>query len=54
MDSTQNKLTEEKVVFNGKEITVEKFQEEKKELESQKGVKVVEVQPNQYKTRIQE
>jgi hypothetical protein len=44
---------EKKIILNGKEFTEEEFQKEKKILEEQKGVTVLEVAPNEYKVRIQ-
>lgn len=42
-----------KVILNGKVITNEEFEEKKKEVKKQKGVKIVEVSNNIYKTRLQ-
>jgi hypothetical protein len=43
---------ENKIIFNGKELTEEEFEEEKKKLTEKKGVKLVEVTKNEYKTRL--
>ena len=53
MDSIQIQ-SDEKVVLNGKQISKEQLNEQKQQLETQKGIKVVEVQPGQFRTRIQE
>lgn len=45
---------ENQVVLNNKQLSESQFQEQKKELEKQKGVKVVEVGNGQFKTRLQE
>ena len=50
MDEKKEKLVE----FNGKKITEEQLLQEKAEAEKKKGMKVVEVSPEVYKTRIQE
>lgn len=39
--------------FNGMQMTLEEFNKKKKEVESQSGYKIVEIQPNKYVTRIQ-
>lgn len=44
---------ENKITLNEKEVTKEEFEEKKEELESKKGVTVVKVKENTYKTRIQ-
>ncbi len=43
---------EEVIILNGKEISKKEFEEKKKEIEEEKGVQLVEVQKNVYKTRI--
>lgn len=53
MDSTQTQL-DEKIMLNGKEVSREQLNEQKQKLESQKGIKIVEVQTGQFRTRIQE
>jgi hypothetical protein len=45
---------EKEIVLNKKKLTEEQFQEEKEKLESNKGIKVVEVGKDEFKTRIQE
>lgn len=45
-------MEEEKIILNGKEITLQEFEEEKKRIESGKGIKLVEVTKNEYKTRL--
>lgn len=42
------------VKLNGQEITPEKLQEEIKKAESQKGIKIVEVAPGEYKKLLQD
>lgn len=42
------------VTLNNQKLNESQFQQEKERLEKMKGVKVVEVNTNQYKTRIQE
>jgi nicotinamide riboside kinase len=41
-------------ILNEKKLTKEEFENEKKKLEENKGVKVVKTGQNEYKTRIQE
>ena len=43
---------EDEVVLNGKKLTESQFVEKKTELEKQKGVQVVEVAKDEYKTRL--
>lgn len=43
---------EDEVVLNGKKLTESQFAEKKTELEKQKGVQVVEVAKDEYKTRL--
>lgn len=43
---------EKKIILNGKELTEEEFLEEKKKAE-EKGIKLVEVSPNQYRTKLE-
>jgi hypothetical protein len=45
-------MEEEKIILNGKEVTLQEFEEEKKRIESGKGIKLVEVTKNEYKTRL--
>lgn len=52
MDSTQMS-SENKVTLNGKAVTKEKLTEEIQKAASKKGVKVLEVSPDVYKTRVQ-
>ena len=42
---------EDKIILNGKEMTKEEFEIEKKKLEEKK-IKIVECGPNTYKTRL--
>jgi len=46
-------LNEETVVLNGVPMNKKSFQEAKKEAEKEKGIKIVEVSPGVWKTRIQ-
>jgi hypothetical protein len=41
-----------KVKLNGKEITQEELEAKKEEASQKKGVQIVEVKPQEYKTRI--
>lgn len=43
---------ENEVVLNGNRLTESQFQEKKEELEKQKGVQVVEVAKDEFKTRL--
>ena len=43
--------TEKKVTLNGKEITEKEFEQEKQKLQEKK-MQLVEVSPNNYKTRM--
>jgi hypothetical protein len=43
---------EEKIIFNGKEITQEEFVVEKKKLQEKKGVELVEITTTEFKTRL--
>jgi len=45
-------MEEEKIILNGKEVTLQEFEEEKKRIESGKGIKLVEVTKNEYRTRL--
>ncbi|NTW90994.1 MAG: hypothetical protein HGA35_03555 [Erysipelotrichaceae bacterium] len=47
-------MDEKEIVLNNKKVTETQFETEKQKLEENKGVKVVEVNKNEYKTRIQE
>ena len=51
MGESKVENTETKINLNGKELTVEQFEEEKKRL-TEKKVKIVEVATNTYKTRL--
>ena len=51
MEESKVENTETKINLNGKELTVEQFEEEKKRL-TEKKVKIVEVATNTYKTRL--
>lgn len=42
------------VEVNGTPMTLEEFQEKKKEVENSKGMSLVEVGPNKFRIRIQE
>jgi len=44
---------EDKIVLDGKEFTKTLFLEKKEELEKKPGVKIIEVQPGVFKTKIQ-
>lgn len=44
---------DQKIKLNEQLLSVEEFEEKKKEIEAQKGVKIVEVKPNEYKIQIQ-
>lgn len=44
---------EMKVLLDGKELTMERFLEKKTEVEKKPGVKIIEVRPGVYKTKIQ-
>ena len=46
-------MDEEKIKFNEQEITKEEFNKKKEELEQKKGVKVIQISENTFKTRIQ-
>ena len=43
----------DKVILNNKEMTMEEFEEKKQEIKKQKGITLVEVSSNNYKTRLQ-
>ena len=51
MEEFKVENTETKINLNGKKLTVEQFEEEKKRL-TEKKVKIVEVATNTYKTRL--
>lgn len=53
MGDETNATESELLELNGKKLTESQFKEEVKTLESKPGVKVVEVSPGVYKTRIQ-
>ena len=40
-----------KIKLNGVILTLKQFEEKKKEIENQKGIKLIEVAPNEYKTK---
>ena len=44
---------DQKIKLNEQLLSVEEFEEKKKEIEAKKGVKIVEVKPNEYKIQIQ-
>jgi len=44
---------DEKIILNGKEMTLEEFEKEKKAL-SEKHIKLVEVSKGEYKTRLED
>lgn len=46
-------MEDDKIVFNGKEISKEQFEQEKRKLEEKK-MKLVEISPNNYKTRLED
>ena len=41
-----------KIMYNNNQITLEQFNEIKSKLKKQKGIKLVEVNPGVYKTRL--
>jgi hypothetical protein len=45
-------MDDSKVILNGNELTQEQFEEQKKKLEEQKGVSIVEVSDKNYKTKL--
>jgi len=45
--------TKKEVTLNGNKMTLDQFEEKKKEIAYQKDMKLVEIKPNIYKTRIQ-
>ena len=45
---------EDTVKVNSKEIPLTQLEEEKKKLESAKGVKLVKIKENEYKTRLED
>lgn len=47
----EQKLEEAKIILNGKEISVAEFEKEKQKLEEKK-MQLVEVSPNNYRTRM--
>ena len=47
-------MENQEITLNNKKLNESQFQEEKEKLERMKGVKVVEVNKDTYKTRIQE
>lgn len=47
----EKKKNEVKVVLNGKEISIEEFEKEKQKL-TEKKMQIVEVSPNNYRTRM--
>lgn len=49
----ENLQEEKKVILNGKEITVAELEEKKKEIEGQKGIKLVESGKDSFRTKIE-
>ena len=47
----EEKKNEAKVILNGKEISIEEFEKEKQKL-TEKKMQIVEVSPNNYRTRM--
>ena len=45
-------MDEKEIVFNGQKLTESQFNEKKKEIETQKGMLLIEVSPGVYKTRL--
>lgn len=45
-------MEDSKITLNGKEITPEQLNEEKKKLQEKKDIKLVEVSPNNFVTRL--
>ena len=43
---------EKEIVLNGQKLTESQFNEKKKEIETQKGMLLIEVSPGVYKTRL--
>lgn len=54
MMEKKEETLEKLVEFNGKEISREQFLEEQRKAMQHKGMKIVEVSPGVFKTRIQE
>lgn len=46
-------MEDSKIILNGKEMSKEEFEQEKKKL-TEKKVKIVEVSPNNYKTKLED
>ena len=46
-------MAEKKVKLNGKEITLEQLQEKIEDAKGQKGIKIREVKPNEYRIKIE-
>lgn len=46
-------MSEDKVKLNGVEISREQLEEKKKEVAQMKGVRIVEVAPNEFKNKIE-
>lgn len=47
-------MSKENVKLNGKQVTKEQLEEKRKQAESQKGMKLVEVKPGEYRTKLEE
>lgn len=47
-------MSDEKIILNEKELDKEEFDERKEELEKKKGVKVFEVKPGVFKSRLED
>lgn len=47
-------MSDEKIKLNGKDVSKEQLQEKKKQVDSQKGMKLVEVKPGEYRTKLEE
>lgn len=47
-------MTDEKVTLNGKEVSKKELDEKKKEVEKKSGMKLVEVKPNEFKTKLED
>ena len=45
-------MENEEIILNGNRLTESQFQEKKEEIEKQKGVTLVEVSNNEYRTRL--
>lgn len=44
----------DKILLNGKEITAEELEKKRKEAEETKGMKLVELAPNEYRLKLED